>query len=227
MKQPKSRAPLLLLVLAGLGALVLIDNAPWETDGGSTSNVVMPAADIARAPPSTPPASAGPGGPGLGSQPAATLPQPATAALSDDDRLAMEALNPLAALERDKLTETVTRPLFTASRRAYKRPATPPPRPVAVRKPTPRATKPTYDLLGVIIGRNSRIAVLRSRGGTADITAKPGDKLGKWQVKSVARDSVTLAQGDNSYTLQVFPEIVSAAPRQLPAKRKPPKIATP
>ena len=190
MKTPKkSQTPVLLLLLAGLGALVFVDNFPSQSEP-------EPAAPrTAMAP--------------MAATSVETRPQGGTTADPNaspgDNKLAGLSLNPLGTLERDQLGDTLKRPLFTTSRRAYKAPPPPPPQPVAVRPP-PVVTEPTYVLVGVMLGRNKRIALLRSRDSAGDIHVKQGDKLGQWNVKSVESDAVILNQGEQSFTLQVFPK---------------------
>ena len=196
MKMTKSRLPFLLLILVGLGMMVLAENVSWTSEKPPLPTEVVGSAErIAKSP--VPEANEQP------MQPDAAEAKVATP--SDDRRSAIIALNPLAALQRQQLDDTVERPLFIASRRAYKPPPPAPPRPVAARPP-PSITKPTYLLVGVMVGRKSRMALLRPRDGNSDIQVKPGDMLGQWQVKSVEKDSITLAQGESAFTLEVFPK---------------------
>jgi general secretion pathway protein N len=107
----------------------------------------------------------------------------------------------MAAPELTTLTETVERPLFSATRRG---PAPPP----AVEEAPPveavAAPPPALTVQGLILAGNQSIAMLR-RDDTGEIlTAHPGDDLSGWHVDSIAAGSVTLRGPDGPVELPLF-----------------------
>ncbi len=176
-----SRLWYLVLLCIALAGLVVADN--WDLKGKYLGASVTPA--ISPAPK-----------------------QAAAPALEAEPRQVAElaaGVNPLAHIERGQLHDMESRPLFVPSRKQYKPPVRKP-RPVIARPP-PKKQKPTmpYTLRGVMIGGGTRFALLEKRGAPL-LTAKQGDRLGPWHVKSVHGDSVTLSAGEETVDLKVFPK---------------------
>jgi general secretion pathway protein N len=107
----------------------------------------------------------------------------------------------MAAPELTTLTETVERPLFSATRRG---PAPPPPVEEAPPVEAVAAPPPELKVQGVILAGDLSIAMLR-RDDTGEIlTAHPGDDLSGWHVDSIAAGSVTLSGPGGPVELPLF-----------------------
>jgi hypothetical protein len=106
-----------------------------------------------------------------------------------------EAVNPLASLDKKSLRDMTERPLFTPTRR-------PPPKPAAreaeaayVPPPAPPST-PDYTLLGIIRDGDRAIALLRGRSGGRNLRVEAGDMIGGWEIATVGTVSVRLTHRD-------------------------------
>lgn len=127
----------------------------------------------------------------------AALPPAATAQARDPGP---ETLPPLSAL-----TETVERPLFSASRRP---PAAPEPPPVveqAAAPPPQPDPPPPLTLQGVIMGGDKTVALLRRDDTGELVTLAPGDELSGWRVGQVEPARVVLEGPDGPTELPLYP----------------------
>lgn len=126
--------------------------------------------------------------------------------------------------------QTLQRPLFVPTRRPAP-PIPPPPPPPPPPKPTMQ--KGQFQLMGVIILSESSIAFLRENTGGKTHRVKKGQSINGLLVKDVTRDSVELAQYDDTEMLvvkiQPSPK-QEASPKQEPpaaAQDRPPRVQPP
>lgn len=112
------------------------------------------------------------------------------------------ALADLSLPPIETFSETLNRPLFTATRR--------PPSPLAVLQgqgEAPPAARPTgpkgeklvlgrYLLRGIVVTAEQKIVLLTQAGTNKSLRLKEGDKLDDWKIATVAPDHVVLTQGD-------------------------------
>lgn len=166
----------LLLVCAGLGALVWLDQRSGAVRG---SSAITPAIQAVR-------------------------PAPAKAAKSPEAKAApshtaapkgREIGNPLAALDKAALRDTVERPLFNPSRR---RPPPLPTPPVPAAPVIVRPAPPSYDLLGVVTDGARAVALLRKVGDDASVRVEVGDMISGWRVAKVDARAVRLERDDGT-----------------------------
>lgn|GEM_PF-3288452 len=96
-----------------------------------------------------------------------------------------------------RFAEITIRPLFSPSRRPPVRERKAAPKPVAAAAPTPkRIDTGQFQLLGVVIEDERRVALLRSvRLRTIEVVAE-GETLESWTVEKIEAESVTLVQGN-------------------------------
>jgi len=113
---------------------------------------------------------------------------------SDDEGQAPRQIsigNPLASIAKDKLRDTVERPLLAPSRR----------RPVETKtaqNATSANEKPGYQLLGVVLNRDRAIALLRKAADGPSFRVEIGDMVGNWRVARVETASVFLERSDGA-----------------------------
>lgn len=105
----------------------------------------------------------------------------ATAEADDGDNVA----NPLSSFTLDMLDQTVGRPLFAPARKR-------PPPAEAGAPDAPAKTDHAYDLLGVALGGNRPIAIMRKKQDGKSFRVEVGDMLGGWHVSKVDSQSVEL-----------------------------------
>jgi hypothetical protein len=128
--------------------------------------------------------------------------------------------NPLAELSADRLSETLERPLFSPTRR----PPPPPPQsepqisePEPVPQPEPtHAENPVdpndFSLLAVSGGEGTAVAVVHQLSTDQTFYLHQGDDIEGLEVKSVEARSVTIANGESTFTIAMFkPEVASDA----------------
>jgi len=92
--------------------------------------------------------------------------------------------------------EIVTRPLFMPSRRPQS--ATPDTK-TAVTGPR----SDTFDLVGVMISANRRMALLRSRSTREVSLVIEGQKIAGWEVRTIKPTAVIIGQGDDSELIKL------------------------
>lgn len=112
----------------------------------------------------------------------------------------------------DDLTATRDRPLFSSTRR----PAAPPEEPAPAPAPIAEATSFPFELIGIVIGPDIRIAIFRKGEGTTttdevrpaaeEMRRKVGEKLGDWAVDEIADRFVILQGNGKRVRLRIFNE---------------------
>ncbi|MGI9407130.1 MAG: hypothetical protein ACR2O4_12240 [Hyphomicrobiaceae bacterium] len=118
-------------------------------------------------------------------------------------------LNPLYDAPLDTLTATTERPLFSPGRRP---PVKAPPR--IVKKPdqtrplrkTVKRAKPKnpFKLVGIIAGRESRVALLQHEKSTRYLNGRKGDRFRGWKIVSVGQSDVLIENDGVRVQLVVF-----------------------
>jgi hypothetical protein len=168
------RLPLLMLVAAGLGALLWWD---MQSEEPETPDVVAAAGPARRVE----------GGSRDGQ----------AASTATPERVPGGEANPLASLDKESLRDVTERPLFAPARR---RPPAPAPRetePAFVVPPAPPPT-PDYTLLGIIRDGDRAIALLRGRSDARNLRVETGDMIGGWEIAAVGAASVRLKRSDGA-----------------------------
>lgn len=94
------------------------------------------------------------------------------------------AMNPLASIGFDQLSETLDRPLFAPARKR------PPPKEMSA--VAPKAQEQSYELLGVALGGGRPVAIMRKKTDGRSFRVEVGDSFGGWQVTKVEPQSVHL-----------------------------------
>ena len=119
-------------------------------------------------------------------------PTPPAAAVAD----APEALTELPPI--DSFAETVARPLFMATRR--------PPEPEEIEveaEPAAGAQRNLFNLLGVVISEDERVALVTRRRGGDFLRLVVGQRVDGWLVVAIEPDTMTLSQGDATEVLKL------------------------
>jgi len=121
----------------------------------------------------------------------ASIPDP-PAELETENAFAIPGPGPLT-----EFAEITDRPLFSPSRRPPVRERKAAPKPVVAAAPTPkRIDTGQYQLLGVVIEDERRVALLRSlRTRTIEVVSE-GETLDAWTVAKIGAESITLVQGN-------------------------------
>lgn len=107
-------------------------------------------------------------------------------------------------------SETINRPLFVVNRRAAPKPAA----------PKPAMQKGQFVLLGVIIVKDSSIALLKEKGSGKTYRVAKGKQINGITLEKVEAEKVTLIQSDDSeeLTLKIQPMVkLPQAPDPVPA----------
>jgi hypothetical protein len=104
--------------------------------------------------------------------------------------------NVLALPPVEELTATRERPLFAVSRR-------PPPIVIAPKQhdQTRAPIKLPFELIGIVVSGQIRMALLHDKDTDEDIKVAPGAVAGDWRVESVANRSVILRASDRRVRL--------------------------
>ena len=119
-------------------------------------------------------------------------PPPPAAAVAD----APEALTELPPI--DSFAETVARPLFMATRR--------PPEPEEIEieaEAAAGAQRNLFNLLGVVISSDERVALVTRRRGGDFLRLVVGQRVDGWLVVAIEPDTMTLSQGDATEVLKL------------------------
>jgi general secretion pathway protein N len=119
---------------------------------------------------------------------------------------------PAAALPSlDELTATRERPLFSSTRR----PAAAPVEPEAAPAPIAEATSFPFELVGIVIGSDIRIAIFRkgdaapsdgTQTAAEELRRKVGEQLGEWAVDEITERYVVLQGDAKRVRLRMFKE---------------------
>ncbi len=103
----------------------------------------------------------------------------------------------IAELPRiEEFAETVARPLFMATRRP------PEPEQVVV-APATGAQRNLFNLLGIVISADERVALVTRRRGGDFLRLVVGQRVDGWLVVAIEPDSMTLSQGDATEVLKL------------------------
>jgi len=119
---------------------------------------------------------------------------PAATAPAEGER--QTSLNPLASIAIDVLKDTVERPLFETSRRAYE-PPPPPPREVSRPAQAPRAPPPDptyFSLAGISAGPDRSIALLKPKSNGRFLRVEAGEVVDGWKIEKVAEQEVVISK---------------------------------
>ena len=92
--------------------------------------------------------------------------------------------------------EVVERPLFTPSRRP------PPPKTDSTIAASPEKPE-TFDLIGVIISADRRMALLRTVASSEVMQAVEGQSIGGWEVHAIKPTQVVLRRGNDSEVIKI------------------------
>lgn len=103
----------------------------------------------------------------------------------------------------EQLRETVTRPLFLASRRAPRPTATP-------LAPETVVERGRYGLVGVILFDGRRLALIKPRGEDRVLRVTEGQRVDRWRVAKIGARRVLLSLGDLREELRL---VDAASPR--------------
>jgi general secretion pathway protein N len=114
----------------------------------------------------------------------------------------------IAELPRiDEFAETVARPLFMATRRP------PEPEEEVVEEAKTGAQRNLFNLLGIVISSDERVALVTRRRGGEMLRLVVGQYIDGWRVETIRSDRMTLSQGDET-------EVLKLTDAQRPKRRK-------
>jgi hypothetical protein len=171
----------MLLVCAGLGYLVWLDNMSGDADvppariNHAENNLPAPQPDSSVLESTST---------GVGEEPAARAPDSGGQESADHTANEEQFANPLDSVDISALSDTVERPLFASSRQR------PPPKAEAADKGDKSPV--TFELLGVVVNGPRATAVLRRKQTGANFTVEAGDTLSGWRVSRIEQSSVVL-----------------------------------
>jgi hypothetical protein len=183
----KNRPLWLILVCAGLGALVWLDNRSDESKEGPGVAVAPVGEGAGEAPGSVESAAADPqSDDGPATVEAAAEPEGETTN-------GLQLSNPLASFAKESLNDWVERPLFAPSRKR-------PPAAAAGANPAGPVVAapqiPLYDLLGIVREGERALALLRKKVDGSNFRVEVGDMIGGWRVAKIEPSAVVLERAD-------------------------------
>jgi hypothetical protein len=120
--------------------------------------------------------------------------------------------------------ENLERPLFREDRRPYVAPlADASGETTETPEPAPQGTPAQFELLGIVINEETRIAMLRNKAGGETRSAPEGGEVDGWNVEEIAGDHVTMRSAGQVETLQLErkngPEMPQARAKSLAERR--------
>lgn len=174
-EQEKSRWGLILVGLAVAGGVVWFDWSSREAD--SSASIVQPASNA-------------------GSR---TTDQRDFVA-DINARGVASAINPVASVPKTLLTDTINRPLFTATRR---QPISAPPAAIPPPAPPPPPDPRALQLVGVMVGKDGEVALVRLRGQRRSQSVRTGEIIAGWTVKEITSRSMRVSKADVEATIGV------------------------
>jgi general secretion pathway protein N len=119
--------------------------------------------------------------------------------------------NPLWSVPLSVLSVTRDRPVFSASRRPPQQVvATPPVEKVSAPPPPAGPERPPLALIGAVVGESDAIAVFLDRTSQKIVRLRQGDTHAGWEVSSVHGREVTLKKADQTETLGLQRQEVTA-----------------
>jgi len=94
-------------------------------------------------------------------------------------------------------------PLFYATRQPWA-PPPPPATPPAPQAPAPAAPHPLqkYQLVGVVIGKGTRAALLKPSDGSKTVTISEGEQLSGWTLREISPDALHFESGSDAYDIK-------------------------
>jgi hypothetical protein len=107
-----------------------------------------------------------------------------------------KSIRPAETPEISTFNEVFTRPLFTPSRRPQSTES----------DVTTAANQPkheTFDLIGVMISAERRMALLRARATSAVLLVIEGQSIAGWEVRAIQPTLVVLGHGDDSEVIKM------------------------
>lgn len=174
-EQEKSRWGLILAGLAVAGGVVWFDWSSREVD--SSASIVQPASNAATR---------------------ATDRRDFVADLNA--RGVASTINPVASVSKTLLTDTINRPLFTATRR---QPISAPPAAIPPPAPPPPPDPRALQLVGVMVGKDGEVALVRLRGQRRSQSVRTGEIIAGWTVKEITSRSMRVSKADVEATIGV------------------------
>jgi hypothetical protein len=119
-----------------------------------------------------------------------------------------KSVKPAEKPEMSTFNETVTRPLFTPSRR---------PTGSDVKSAASLPKHETFDLIGVMISADRRMALLRARATSAVLLVIEGQSIAGWEVRAIKPTLVVLGRDNDSEVIEM------SDPGKNPAVHNPPR----
>lgn len=142
------------------------------------------------------------------------VPRPPRVSPTLDDLKNVQPISPAEKPDISVFSEITERPLFSRSRR----PPSPSEEPAAD-KPSPKAEN--YDLVGVLVSPDERVALLRRHNSQEIIRAVEGQQVGGWEVQAIKPTEVVLRRGDFSEPLKINDtRRKTAAPKPRNSKKR-------
>jgi len=124
------------------------------------------------------------------------VPEPPSVSLGSKTAVVSPSAPPPAQPDISAFSEIVARPLFAQTRR--------PVPPKAEVKVAENAPKPeTFDLIGVVISKDGRMALLRTLSTSEVTRAVEGQNVGGWKVSDIKPTQVVLRHGDDSEVIKI------------------------
>lgn len=110
------------------------------------------------------------------------------------------AVNPVSTMKRPLLRDTLERPLFAMSRR---QPVAPPPTIVEPPPPPPPPDPGDLTLIGVMVGGDSAVALLRIKGRADTLSVRDGEIIDGWTIKRITPRGMDVTNADVAATIPV------------------------
>jgi type II secretory pathway component PulC len=126
------------------------------------------------------------------------------AGAGEQERPSPALANPVAAQSLDKLSSTLSRPLFSPSRKPPAPPPPPPPPVVQATPPPAPPPPPNLVLFGVVMDGEDARAVVRTGADKKMLRARIGDEIDGWKVSQIEGRKVVLSQDGRLATFTLF-----------------------
>ncbi len=185
------RLVLMVIVMLGLAGLLWLDRDGQDTGAPEIIEPVRRTPQPAGTAPPAAPRSAGRRDGDTTSPEATAAARPVPA----EDR--KPSINPLATVSLDQLRETLERPLFETSRRAYQPPPPPPAQAASRPPPAPRAPPPDpthFSLTGISSSADRTIALLKQKSSGRQLRVEVGEIIDGWSVEQISEREVVISK---------------------------------